>query len=120
MASQSFRSQPMEGERLIKSDVIWYKDKLCTETFKSDEYRAELVSSGLTQQAVDGILNISGTAYVSFAKNGANANFGNAIDAVTKWRMTMENFVKTQSKEDQDAYGKFCKKQEEEYRKRFF
>ncbi|EFP10790.1 hypothetical protein CRE_02545 [Caenorhabditis remanei] len=85
-----------------------------------DEYRAQLVSSGLSQQAIDGILNISGTAYVSFAENGANANFGNAIDAVTKWKMTMENFVKTQSKEDQDAYGKFCKKQEEEYKKRFF
>ncbi|KAF1754252.1 hypothetical protein GCK72_020812 [Caenorhabditis remanei] len=85
-----------------------------------DEFRAALISSGLSPQAIEGILDISCTAYLSFLECGKEISFLNAIDAVTKWKLTLEKFISTQTKKDQEAYALFCRKQEEQDKKRFF
>ncbi|EFO95409.1 hypothetical protein CRE_08700 [Caenorhabditis remanei] len=81
-----------------------------------DEYRAELVAAGLSTSAVDGIMKISEEAYISFSKYGKTPNFQDAIEAVTKLMFNLEDFIKTQSKEDQTKYAAYCEKKKEEYR----
>ncbi|CAL2046531.1 unnamed protein product [Caenorhabditis brenneri] len=81
-----------------------------------DEYRASLTSAGISPNAVQGILNISGEAYVNFSKQEDRPNFGDAIGAVNRFHSDLQSFINTQPKKDQDAYGAWRDNEKNHYK----
>ncbi|KAF1753338.1 hypothetical protein GCK72_019894 [Caenorhabditis remanei] len=81
-----------------------------------EEYQAQLVSAGVSPQAIEGILKVCADGKDAYSKYGDSPSFHDAIECVTKLYVDLETFIKTQSEEDQAAYAKFQVKRGAEYK----
>ena len=84
--------------------------------FPGDEYQAQLVSAGVSPQAIEGILKVCADGKDAYSKYGDSPSFHDAIECVTKLYVDLERFIKTQSEKDQASYAKFQVKRGAEYK----
>uniref|UniRef100_A0A1I7T6N7 DUF4954 family protein n=1 Tax=Caenorhabditis tropicalis TaxID=1561998 RepID=A0A1I7T6N7_9PELO len=98
---------------MIQSVSFWMVMGAAAVPNPGNSYRSELIAAGLSSQAADGILKICKESSRNYQKS---SDFKEAVTEVTRFYLKIENFIKTQSNEDQIAHGIYAEKKKEKYR----
>ncbi|PIC30013.1 hypothetical protein B9Z55_021399 [Caenorhabditis nigoni] len=81
---------------------------------KVPEKKEELLAAGLSSEAADGIIKIGEEAEEKAARMGEPKNVLEAIGRIGTLLKDLDNFIKTQSKQDQEAFKKVMEKKKAE------
>ncbi|UMM37848.1 hypothetical protein L5515_009486 [Caenorhabditis briggsae] len=79
------------------------------------EKKEELLAAGLSSEAADGIIKITEEAEAKGARMGPPKNGFDFLGRLGTLLTDLETFIKTKSKQDQEAYKKVMEKKKAEW-----